>query len=132
MRIIICVIFLVSVIGCGQVQKKTTNENYVSGQLVHTVLLKLKDNVSSERAKEVMELIETLSQIEEANGLFVASPADTPDPRAVQNYDFILQMAFNSIEELTTYSTNEYHLKVRSQIKNDLSATPLVFDYWVN
>ncbi len=117
--------------GCHPAPEKNHVQNFKSGQLVHTVIIKFKNTVTPDRKKELKTLLLSLGDIKETNGFFLASLADTPDPRAVKNYDFILQMAFNSEEDLAKYSTNAYHEQVRNQIKDEISATPLVFDYWI-
>jgi|GEM_PF-5766006 len=52
----------------------------------------------------------------------------TPDSRAVTDYHIILEMPFNSLKDLAMYGKNKDYLKVRSLIKNDLAAVPVVYD----
>jgi len=132
MRVLIWSFVFIFLTGCSSDSNTNNKQSFTSGQLVHTVILKFNEGTSAERKKESKTVLESLGDIKETHGLFIAEPADTPDPRAVKDYDFILQAAFNSAEELAKYSTNAYHIEVRNQIKDELSAAPLVFDYWID
>ncbi|MFK7758059.1 MAG: Dabb family protein [Flavobacteriales bacterium] len=116
---------------CTYKYESVTQVGYKSGDLVHTVILKLKEDTDQHRIQEVIAELQSLSSIEETKCLQVAAKAQTIDPRAKIDYDLILQMAFESIEDLESYGANSFHLEVRRGLKNDLAQAPVVYDYWV-
>lgn len=101
------------------------------GQLVHTVILDLKDDILEEDRIFFVEQLKSLGSIKETHGLFVASYVLTNDDRAKTDYDVILQMTFNSEEDLFTYANNQHHLDIRATIKDFLAKKPIVYDYLV-
>lgn len=130
MRLLIVISFICFLASCStNTPKDNTNQK---GALVHTVILKLKDSTSESRRAEIIKLLDSLKKIEVTQNLYTAIRAETPDPRAKTDYDIILQMTFNDIEELVSYSEDPFHLDIRKQLKDDLSEAPVVYDYWVN
>lgn len=129
-RLLTCLLITLCV-SCTYKYESVSHTGYDSGDLVHTVILKLKDDTSVKRKEEIITKLQSLSSIKETKHLLVATKAQTSDPRAKVDYDLILQMAFDSTEDLETYSTDASHLEVRSGLKNDLAQAPVVYDYWV-
>ena len=129
-RLITCLI-LTLCISCSYKYESVTRNGYEKGDLVHTVILKLKENTSNLRTEEIISELQSLSSIKQTKCLLVATQAETADLRAKTDFNLILQVAFESIKDLETYSTDQHHLAVRSHIKNDLAQAPVVYDYWV-
>ncbi|HCY46756.1 MAG TPA: hypothetical protein DHU89_08725 [Flavobacteriales bacterium] len=117
--------------GCSYHYEEVSSLGYAKGELVHTVILALKGDVSQKRKEEIIRLLGSLSEIDETQGLTVSTKARTNDTRAQRDYDLILQMSFKSQTELESYSINAHHLDVRAKLKSDLASAPVVYDYWV-
>jgi|TARA_B110000977_G_scaffold174734_1_gene228875 hypothetical protein len=131
MKILYPFLILALFTGCSSHYEEVNSVGYAKGELVHTVILSLKDNVNQKRKDEIIDLLVTLSEIKETQRLIVSTKASTNDTRAQQDYDLILQMSFKNQAELESYSINTHHLNVRAKLKSDLAKAPVVYDYWV-
>lgn len=131
MKVLYPFLILALFVGCSSHYEKVNSLGYAKGELVHTVILSLKNGVNQKRKDEIIGLLATLSQIKETQRLIVSTKAHTKDSRAQQDYDLILQMSFKNQTALETYSVNTHHFNVRKKLKPDLAKAPVVYDYWV-
>ncbi len=133
MKLAITILSLSLLTACSyKYESKSINHiGYEKGDLVHTVILSLKDSTTETRKEEILDLLKGLKEVSGTKRLFTSIPAETDDSRAKRDYDIILQMAFDSVKKLERYSTDSFHLNVRDQLKKDLSGPPIVYDYWV-
>jgi len=99
-----------------------------SGTIFHTVLLKAKADLSNEERLKLINLLDSLAEIPQTKDLLVTERASTGDKRAITNYDYALQMAFTSQNDLLTYAKHPVHLRVKKQIKPMLAGVPMVLD----
>jgi len=129
-RLFTCLLITL-IMSCSYKYETVNHTGYQSGDLIHTVILKLKPEATEHRIEEIITELKSLSSIKETKCLQVATQAHTSDPRAKTDYHIILQIAFDNEEELQSYSTHPYHLEVRSGLKNDLAQVPVVYDYWI-
>lgn len=99
--------------------------------LTHHVYFNLKDDLTDKQKQSFEKGLKSLSKIEVAKNLKVGKSANTGDKRLVSNYDYVLTMHFESMEDLKTYANDEFHLKVRGEIGPMLAKAPIVYDAWV-
>lgn len=107
------------------------DSHYEKGQIVHTVIFNLNDDITDVDRNYFIDQLKSLSKVRETKDLFVASYTLTNDERAKSNYDIILQMKFSSTADLYAYSNHEFHLDIRSKIAHLVAEKPLVYDYMV-
>jgi hypothetical protein len=131
MKVLYPFLILALFTGCSSHYGEVNSVGYAKGELVHKVILSLKDGVSQKWKDKIIGLLSTLSQIKEAQRLIVGTKARTKDSRAQQDYDLILQVSFKNQTALEAYSINTHHLNVRKKLKSDLGKAPVVYDYWV-
>lgn len=112
-----------------QVQVQEESRNF-AGLLVHVVTLQLKATVSEAERQTIRTELEKLAELPQLQTMQIGTPADTGDPRAVTDYDFILHMGFNSMETLASYQQDERHLAVRAAIGPFLAGPPVVYDFY--
>ncbi|MEM8887363.1 MAG: Dabb family protein, partial [Bacteroidota bacterium] len=95
------------------------------GTLMHVVYFKMKDGLNAEQMKEAISTLESLKQIEEVKTLEVGDLGDTGDARAGSTEGLVLQMAFESLDDLASYQKNEYHLAQRAKLKDFFGGPPV-------
>ncbi len=130
-RLFILLISVCVLHSCSYTHKEVNHVGYKKDQLLHTVILTLKEEVTAAEKEEVLVLLKSLEEISETNGLIVSELANTSDSRAKKDFDLILSMSFDNHTDLEKYSTNEFHLQVREELKPFLAAPPIVYDSWV-
>ncbi len=131
MKVLSTFLILTLFSSCSYHYEETNSTGYSEGELVHTVILSLKDEVTQNRKEKIIEILKSLSDIKVTKGLTVSEKAETEDNRAKTNYNLVLQMSFNDLKDLHLYSVHSSHLDVRSQLKPDLASVPVIYDYWV-
>ncbi len=99
--------------------------------LIHTVYFRLKEDQKSTNLALFEKALNSLSSIDGVHNLEVGQPAETGDKRLISNYDFVLIMEFESIEDLKKYSVDSFHLSVREKVGPLLKKAPVVYDYWI-
>lgn len=131
MKVLPTFLILALFTGCSYHYDQINSIGYAKGDIVHTVILSSKNEVSEKRQEEIINLLNSLAEIKETQRLIVCAKALTDDKRAKRDYNLILQMSFKSQEELMSYSINAHHLDVQAKLKYDLAGAPVVYDYWV-
>lgn len=101
------------------------------GTLMHVVYFKMKEGLSAEQMTEAVTTLESLKQIEEVKTLEVGDLGDTGDARAGSTDGLVLQMAFESLDDLAAYQKNAYHLEQRAKLKDFFGGPPVVYDYFI-
>lgn len=99
--------------------------------LTHHVYFNLKASLTDEEESHFEKGLRSLSKVEVAKGLKVGRGADTGDSRLVSDYDFVLSMYFEGLEDLEQYAKDSFHLEVRKEIGPMLEKAPVVYDSWV-
>ena len=116
MKVLPTFLILALFTGCSYHYDQINSIGYAKGDLVHTVILSLKNEVSEKRQEEIINLLGSLAEIKETQGLIVRAKALADDKRAKRDYNLILQMSFKSQEELMSYSINAHHLDVQTKV----------------
>ena len=101
------------------------------GELVHTVFLKLKEDISGVDKRMIMDEIKKLGLIAEVHDIHVGLKAETDDDRFISAHDIYFWMVFENITDMQTYRTHPDHLSLKSYLKPYLVEAPAVYDYWV-
>ena len=124
---IVFLFFLIAVlVGCtgNSIPADRTKD----GVYKHVVLLDLKDSCTETDIIKVKTRLLELSKVEGVLDLSVTERYDAGDARALKDYDLMLYMEFASEEMLYAYSTDPFHLAVRSDLKAYMAAAPMVID----
>lgn len=98
--------------------------------LKHIVLLDLKKTCTAEEEDLVIARLNSLNRIEGVYDLAVSRRTETEDSRAIQNYDLMLSMEFESLEQLKVYTFDDHHLAIRKSLASYLDSAPRVIDSW--
>lgn len=98
--------------------------------LIHNVFFKTKTDLTEAQMADLMAKLESLETVESVEEVWVGTPAETGDPRLVNDYRVALQVTFLSEENLAKYQTDPHHLKIREECKNYFAAPPVVYDFW--
>lgn len=104
---------------------------FATKDLVHIVYFKMKEGLSSAQLGEAVATLESLKKIEEVKSLEVGNLDNTGDPRAGSTEGLVLQMVFESKEDLASYQKNEFHLEQRAKLKDFFGGPPVVYDYFI-
>ena len=102
-----------------------------SGDFLHEVYFNFKKGVSEKEIKDFVIILNELKSIEAAKGTQIGFPKSTGDKRMRKDYDVVLHMSFNNMEDYKSYQNNETHLSVKKRLGPFLSAPPFVYDYEV-
>lgn len=105
-----------------------SNPNEVHTPLRHIVLLDLKDSCTPVDKELVISRLKSLDSIEGVYNLSVSFRTETEDPRAIQDYDVMLSMEFETLDQLKAYSIDEHHIAVRKSLAAYMSRAPEVLD----
>ncbi len=100
----------------------------VKTPLKHIVLLDLKETCTAEEEALIVLRLTSLSRIEGVHNLSVSRRTETEDPRALEDYDVMLSMEFESIEKLKAYAVDEHHLAIRKSLATYVDSAPRVID----
>jgi len=95
--------------------------------LVHVVYFKMKADASKE---DLITEIKKLEEIEVLHNLEVGVFEDLADPRAMSDYDIIMQMEFEKEADYKTYQAHPIHLALKAAVGQYLAGPPVTYDYW--
>lgn len=80
--------------------------------LTHVVLFKLKEDAASQDKAKLIAGLESLKSIETLRGIYIGSPAATPDrPVIIKDYDVMLTTLFDDVDGHNVYAVHPTHLK---------------------
>jgi len=80
--------------------------------LIHVVLFSLKESCTSADKEKLIAGLESLKSIETLRGIYIGSPAATPErPVIIKDYDVMLTTIFDDLEGHNTYAVHPTHLK---------------------
>jgi len=86
--------------------------------LIHVVLFQLKDELSATEREDFRLGLESLMRIPSAVGVYVGTPASTPErPVIVKDYDFALTVVLPDLEAHDNYQAHELHQKFLQDFK---------------
>jgi len=97
--------------------------------LTHLVFLNLKDDISPGQVEVIMERINQLGNIANVRNFSIGHYQDVSDPRAMSQYEIVLELAFENAAELASYQKDEQHIAIRADLKKYLASPPVTYDY---
>ncbi len=96
--------------------------------LIHIVYFDLKPDANK---KLFIEALEKLEKIPVVKDLEIGQFKDLADKRAMAEFEVMMQMAFDSKEDYTTYQNHPIHLELKNLAGKFVSAPPVTYDYLV-
>lgn len=105
-----------------------TSENE-DPKLVHTVYLKVKDDISEADRSRLMEGIKTLASIPGVYHFKTGSFKDLGDKRALSDYEVALQMEFLDEEAYRRYQQDSVHIGFKKSVADLLAGPPATHDF---
>ncbi len=97
--------------------------------IVHTVYLKLKDNLAEEDISDLTAAVKTLKGIPQVKNLSSGTFKDLGDDRALKAYGYVLQMEFYSEADYNSYQQDSIHLAFKQIAGNYISGPPATHDF---
>jgi len=94
--------------------------------LVHVVYFDLKEGAD---ATKFVKEIRKLEGIEVLKDLQVGHFADLKDPRALSQFELVMQMGFADQTAYQAYQTHPLHLALKESAKGYLAGPPVTYDY---
>lgn len=122
------------IVSCNSMMKSELPENSLDENypLVHMVFINLKDNIAENDRKNFISAIEDLANIKSVHYLSYGSFKDLRDPRALEEFDLVIQMQFASEKEYHHYKKDEIHLKLKQMGALLMSGPPSTFHFSLN
>lgn len=99
------------------------------GDFLHEVYFNFKKNISEKEITAFLKVLTELKTIDEAKGTQIGVPKATGDARIRADYDMVLHMSFNTMEDYKSYQNHPTHLSVKKRIGSLLAGAPFVYDY---
>ncbi len=96
------------------------------GELIHMVFFKVKENADT--VAFVNEL-KKLSTIEEVLDFQVGPFEDLGDPRALSEFNWMMEMSFTDIAAYKDYQKHPTHLALRTKTSSFMIGPPSTYDY---
>ena len=106
--------------------KMTTADD--KGKIVHFVYFKLKPEVEVAAIVEEIKKLKTIGSLDDFE---VGTFKDLNDPRALSEYDVLVQMQFENEEAYRSYQAHPVHNALKENTKEMLAGPPSTFDYTV-
>ena len=94
--------------------------------LVHVVYFDLKEGAD---VRKFREEIKKLEEIEVLKDLQIGRFADLKDPRALSQFELVMQMGFKDQAAYQTYQSHSLHLALKESAKKYLAGPPVTYDY---
>ncbi|MCB0650550.1 MAG: Dabb family protein [Saprospiraceae bacterium] len=97
--------------------------------LVHTVYLKIREDISPENLAGLIEGVKTLNQIQGVKHLKTGTFENLGDERALAEYGLVLQMEFQSEADYRSYQQDSIHLAFKKNAGPLLAGPPATYDF---
>ena len=101
-------------------------------ELMHLVFFQLKKGYTAEDLQNLSALLKSLEAVQTTNVVRVGIPTETNDPRAKKDYQMALLVAFDDLEQLSSYQKDAFHLEVRKKAGPYLEGPPVVYDFTIH
>jgi len=113
------------------VENKETNvsNESVKFNLIHCVLLNLKNDITPNDLSALKSEIKELEKIEVLRELEIGEFKNLDDPRAMSQLELIFTMAFKDDQDYQTYQNHPIHLELKSKVGKYLEGPPVTYDY---
>lgn len=99
--------------------------------LVHLVFLDLREELNQAQRDTFISTLYRLESIREIRQLQISSFQDVGDPRALKQYDLLLQTTFKTEADYQIYQQHPLHVEARERMKSYLAAPPATYDYYL-
>ncbi|MGH1365945.1 MAG: Dabb family protein [Calditrichia bacterium] len=116
----------------GELTKRLENLPDRKVGLTHLVFLDLKSDLLPEQLEGIMEKVNQLGEIANVQSFNIGRYQDVGDPRAMSQYEIVLELLFENAARLASYQQNEQHLAIRAELKKYLAGPPVVYDYLIH
>ena len=97
--------------------------------LVHLVFFTFKSDLSDTQKTVFLDRLKELGNIPEVHSFKVGTFVDLNDPRALNEYDAVISMAFENEGAYQTYQKSTIHQQVKQSLAVFLAAKPAAYDY---
>lgn len=133
----VCVFMTIFAIACNTTQVDTIEQNYIiqlpgqtpdEGELVHHVLLDVKDDLTEDLVIDFLDELRSLHKIEGVKNFHVGQFQDLGDARALSLYEFMMSMSFEELEDYESYQKDEIHQRVKEKLDQYLAGPPATYD----
>ena len=88
------------------------------------------DGASKVSNYSFVKKLQKLDDIEVVNDFEVGSFANLNDPRAMSDFELVMQMSFESEADYRKYQSHPHHLQLKKEIGGFLNGPPVTYDYW--
>ncbi len=108
---------------------------HTNAPLIHIVYFNLKDDLSLEDKTIFAKAIQKLNEIPDVKNLKYGDFKNLDDPRALSDYEMVMQMNFTGEKAYAAYQAHPIHLALKETAKQFLAAPPATYDYfrsWTN
>jgi len=113
-----------------EIEKQVSKIDQIEkGDFLHEVYFNFKTDLTEKEKANFIKILSELKTIDEAKGTQIGIPKDTGDKRMRTDYDLVLHMSFNNMQDYKTYQNHETHLSVKKRIGGMLAGPPFVYDY---
>ncbi len=99
------------------------------GDLVHVVYFDLKDGMSKDSVKMLIDEIERLKEIPSIRNLEIGKFTDLDDKRAMSHLELVMSMSFNSQEDYNSYQIHPIHIGLKSNCRPFIAGPPVTYNY---
>jgi len=122
--------FILSSACTATIENNTTDSgldrNY---PIVHMIFLNLKDDLMENDRVNFINSIEQLAEINVVHNLNYGNFKDLRDPRALDEYELVIQMQFASHADYLSYQKDERHLKLKQMGGLLLAGPPSTYHF---
>lgn len=116
-------------VGC-QIKKQIPPDIKIEAtQFMHLVYLDVKDDLTVHEKSEFENMIRRLEQIPEVLSFQIGVFKDVGDPRALSQYEYVLNLLFENKAAYDIYQSSDIHVNVKKALSNFLSGPPATYDF---
>lgn len=107
--------------------KNNTGNN--KGAIVHSVYFEIQDGLSSQQLSTFINKCKELKKIKEVNNFRIGSFEDLGDPRALFDFQLVMDMSFKNKRAYEIYQNHPIHLNLKESIGEYLKKGPRTYDF---
>jgi len=135
-KVFLCWLFgLLTLAGCGEPSGKGTVASYTEERdesirgMRHIVFFDLKDSLMQSEMDAFTVECRKLKSIKAVKDFELGFFTDVEDPRAMSDFESVISMRFEEIEDYRSYQKDSIHLSVKKHLIPMLKAPPVTYDY---
>ncbi|MEM7401379.1 MAG: Dabb family protein [Pseudomonadota bacterium] len=122
-RILIIVLLCFTFVSCA-----TTN-THTNEQIVHIVLVWLKEQGNQQHIDQIIEATKQLKEIVELKKLNVGKSIPSDRKIVDDSFDIGIYMTFSSVEDMQSYLSHPKHKRAVHSVFRPLAANIVVYDF---